>query len=174
MPPWLIIRGSHWMTWFINTFFTTSFKRNHYNNSQSIFSRTLLPWPPRTRSILVLILISFGSVSRWTDRKHIRCPAMDICEPHRKHLFIYCIYSALHINRSYPIVACVFVAAGTCLPSRCPATGLRVIIWFSKYTDITFLNSIHWFFFVMDIQYIFCGVGTDFLKILFVLGWGCN
>jgi hypothetical protein len=27
-----------------------------YNNSQSIFSRTLLPWLPRTRSILVLVL----------------------------------------------------------------------------------------------------------------------
>jgi hypothetical protein len=38
---------------------------------------------------------------------------MDICEPHRKHLFLYCcIYSALHSNGSYPIVACVSVVAG--------------------------------------------------------------
>jgi hypothetical protein len=28
----------------------------NYNNSQAIFSRTLLPWLPRTRSILVLVL----------------------------------------------------------------------------------------------------------------------
>jgi hypothetical protein len=27
--------------------------------------------------------------------KHIRCPAMDICEPHRKHLFCCCIYNAV-------------------------------------------------------------------------------
>jgi hypothetical protein len=47
---------------------------------------------------------------------------MDICEPHRKHLFLYCcIYSALHSNGIYLIVTCVFVVAGMCLPSRCPA-----------------------------------------------------
>jgi hypothetical protein len=49
---------------------------------------------------------------------------MDIWEPHRKHRFLYCcIYSVLHSNRSYPIVAFVFVVARMCLPSRCPATG---------------------------------------------------
>jgi hypothetical protein len=34
--------------------------------------------------------------SRRTHRKRIRCSAMDICEPHRKHLFLCCIYSSLH------------------------------------------------------------------------------
>jgi hypothetical protein len=67
-------------------------------------------------------------VSRRTHRKHIRCPAMDICEPYRKHLFPHCIYSALYSSGSSPIVACVFVVAGMCLPSRCPATGLHVAI----------------------------------------------
>jgi hypothetical protein len=70
-------------------------------------------------------------VSRKTHRKHIRCPAMGTYEPHRKHLFLYCFnYSALHSNGSYPIVACVFVVAGMCLLSRCPATGLHVTIYF--------------------------------------------
>jgi hypothetical protein len=33
---------------------------------------------------------------------------MDICEPHRKHLFLSrCIYSALHSNGNCPIVACI-------------------------------------------------------------------
>jgi hypothetical protein len=48
---------------------TTSFTITiNYKNSQSIFSRTLLPWLPRTRPILVLshslflVLILFGSV----------------------------------------------------------------------------------------------------------------
>jgi hypothetical protein len=78
----------------------------NYNNSQSTFSRTLLPWLPRTRSILVLVLrltsdlwLDNLRVSRRTHRKHIRCTAMDICEPHRKHLFLYCcIYSPMHSN----------------------------------------------------------------------------
>jgi hypothetical protein len=33
--------------------------------------------------------------------------------------------SPLHRNDSSSIVACVFVAARMCLPSRCPATGLH-------------------------------------------------
>jgi hypothetical protein len=32
----------------------------------------------------------------------------------------------LHNNGSYPIVACVFVAAGMCLPSRCLTMGVHV------------------------------------------------
>jgi hypothetical protein len=39
---------------------------------------------------LLLSLISFFVlliVSRRIHRKHIRCPATDICEPYRKHLF---------------------------------------------------------------------------------------
>jgi hypothetical protein len=67
-------------------------------------------------------------VSRRIHRKHIRCPAMDISEPHRRHLFLYCfIYRAFHSNGNYPIVACVFVVAGMCLPSHCPATELSLV-----------------------------------------------
>jgi hypothetical protein len=65
-------------------------------------------------------------VSRRIHRKNIRCPVSDIFEPHRKRLFLYCcIYSALHSN-GYPSLAYVFVATEMCLPSRCPATCLRV------------------------------------------------
>jgi hypothetical protein len=54
-------------------------------------------------------------VSRRNHTKHIRCPAMDICEPHRKRRFFYCwIYSALYRNGNYPIVAYVFVVAYCC------------------------------------------------------------
>jgi hypothetical protein len=107
----------------------------NFNSSQSIFNRTLLPLLPRTRSFLVVVLRvtliydwTIYIVSRRIHRKHIRCLAMDICEPHRKHHFFYCIYSTLHSNGSYAIVACVFVVAGMCLPSRCPAMGLHVRI----------------------------------------------
>jgi hypothetical protein len=65
----------------------------NYNNSQSIFSRPLLPWLPRTRPILIpvlrLLIYDWTTyiVSRRIRRKHIRYPAMDMCEPHGKHLF---------------------------------------------------------------------------------------
>jgi hypothetical protein len=69
------------------------------------------------------------SFSRRTHTKHIRWPAMDICEPRRKYLFLYfCTYSALHSNGSYPIVPSVFVDTGICLPSRCLETSLHVTI----------------------------------------------
>jgi hypothetical protein len=69
-------------------------------------------------------------VSRRIHRKHIRCPAVDIWEPYRRYLFICCcICSVLHSKGSHPIVACVFVAAGMCLPTRCPATDIYVTIY---------------------------------------------
>jgi hypothetical protein len=49
--------------------------------------------------------------SRGRPIEDIRCPAMDICKSHRARRFLYCyIYSALHSNKIYAIVACVFVA----------------------------------------------------------------
>jgi hypothetical protein len=78
-----------------------------------------------------LILFCTYIISRRAYTKHIRCPA--ICEPHRKHLFLYCcIYSALHSNGNYPIVAVVFVAVLMCLPSRYLATALHVTIRFHQ------------------------------------------
>jgi hypothetical protein len=53
--------------------------------------------------------------SRRIHRKHIHFPAMDICEPHRKHRSLYCyMYSALHSTGNYSSVACVFVVAYCC------------------------------------------------------------
>jgi hypothetical protein len=63
--------------------------------------------------------------------------------PRRKHslCIVEGVFTALlHSNGSYPIVACVFVAAGMCLPSRClamndysdfaiPAFGRHVTIY---------------------------------------------
>jgi hypothetical protein len=55
---------------------------------------------------------------------------MDICESHRKHHFLYCIYSALHSN-------------GSCL-SRCPATGLNVtLLLFFIHLPLLFLFPSH-------------------------------
>jgi hypothetical protein len=96
--------------------------------------------PTSTRIFLSWLLIydwTIYIVLRQNHRKHICCPTMDICEPHRKHLFLCCcIYSALHGNGSYPTVASVFVAVYCCrlypesvsaavhLPSHRPAVGL--------------------------------------------------
>jgi hypothetical protein len=141
MAPWLIMTGlglddSINLHLLVQSLVITI----NYNNSQSIFSRTLLPWLPRTRSFLVLVLRltliydwTIYIVSRRIHRKHIRFLAMDICEPHRKHRVLYCcIYSALHSNGSYPIVACIFVAAGMCLPSSCQQTGVHVTIYWQR------------------------------------------
>jgi hypothetical protein len=54
-------------------------------------------------------------VSRCTHRKHIYCPAVDICKPHRTHHFLYCcIYSVLHKKGICPIIAFLFVVAYFC------------------------------------------------------------
>jgi hypothetical protein len=128
MAPWLIITGLglDLLSLLLQSLLITI----NYNNSQSISSRTLLPWLPRTRSILVLVLrlliydwTTYIHVISRTHRKHICCPAMDICEPHRKHLFLCCIYSTLNSNGSCPIAACVFVVAEMCLATRCLAMG---------------------------------------------------
>jgi hypothetical protein len=67
-----------------------------------------------SRSSCLISVLYYLYSPEAVHRKHIRWRAIDICEPHRKHLFLYCIYSALHSNGRYPIVA-----AGVCLPSSC-------------------------------------------------------
>jgi hypothetical protein len=121
MAPWPIITGSgldDWIYWqlLLQLLIITI----SYKNSQIIFSRILLPWLPRTRSILILVL-------RLTS--DLRLDYLYSLETdHRKHLFLYCIYSALHSNGSYTIVSRLFVAACFCrlylvtgfLPRICP------------------------------------------------------
>jgi hypothetical protein len=126
------------MIGFINAFFTISFNQNQLQrftsnlqpNPSSLTVRGLAPYShSRSTSHLILFCTTY-TVSRRTHRKRIRCPVMYICEPHRKHLLLYCcIYSTLHSNGSYPIVACVFFVAEMCLLSRCLATGLYVTIY---------------------------------------------
>jgi hypothetical protein len=58
----------HWIIRFIDTFFVQSpIIIINYKGSQSIFSRTLLPWLPRTRPILVLSLSTTVFPSTVTD-----------------------------------------------------------------------------------------------------------
>jgi hypothetical protein len=109
------------MIGFIDTFFTIS--RNHTQSSAEPFfldCRGLASFSFSFYDRLLIYDWTTYTVSRRTHRKYTLCPAMDICELHRKHRFLYCcIYSALHNNGSYPIVACLFVVAGICLPRRC-------------------------------------------------------
>jgi hypothetical protein len=58
---------------------------------------------------------------QWIYANHIENTTSDIGS-------IVVFTAPLHSNGSYPIVACVFVAAGMCLPSRSLATGLHVAI----------------------------------------------
>jgi hypothetical protein len=84
--------------------------------------------PPPRRIFWLIRFCTTYIVSRRAYGKHIHCPPMDICEPHRKHRFLYCyIYSVLHRNGNYPIVARLFVVAycwrlylaTICLPRIC-------------------------------------------------------
>jgi hypothetical protein len=91
----------------------------------------LLHSPSHTLHSDLIRFCSTYIVSTRTHRKYIRCPAMDICEPHRKHFFLYCIYSALHSNGSYPIVACVLRA----LPSNRYPIAPRVCFCGNVFSD---------------------------------------
>jgi hypothetical protein len=43
-----------------------------------------------------LLIYDWTTCLEANHRKHIRCPAVDICEPHRQHRVLYCcIYSAV-------------------------------------------------------------------------------
>jgi hypothetical protein len=58
MAPWLIITGSgldDWIYWHLLV--QSLVMTMNYNNSHSIFSRTLLSWLPRLAPILVLVLV---------------------------------------------------------------------------------------------------------------------
>jgi hypothetical protein len=128
-----------WIGWL--DLFTPSCTVTHndkYNSSQSIFNRTLLPWFPRTRSILVLVLwlasdlwltyIVLRQTHRNTSVVQQRIYANHI-ENTASSIVVFTV--PLHRSGSYPIVACVFVVTGMCLPSCCPATVLYVTIWFT-------------------------------------------
>jgi hypothetical protein len=135
---WLINGGSiGWLGLLITPLQSLVITIN-YNSSQQIFSRTLLPWLPRTRSILVHIW--FCSVLLYNLEANIENTASSIV-----------VYTApLHNNGSYLIVACVFVAAGMCLPSRSLVMILHVRIFcLIKRKCIIILVSIF-------LQYILC------------------
>jgi hypothetical protein len=115
---------------FIDTFFVHSLLITiNYKDSHSIFSRTLLPWLPRTRSILILILrlsplyfvvlcsVLFYNSSARTPRK-----TLVICKE------CLCICS-LPSNGCPSLVESV--TSGMFLPSRCLAmiNCVTILLW---------------------------------------------
>jgi hypothetical protein len=136
--------------------FTVTLTQN-YNNSQSIISRKLLPWLPRTLWILVLVLaliwfrfvlliLSRGGpientsvAQQWIYENHIESTSCDAGS-------IFAFTAPLYSNGSYPFVACAFVDAGMCLPSRCPAAGLHITI----YTYIVLASSVRSTYFLQS------------------------
>jgi hypothetical protein len=109
-------------------------------------------------------------------QERVRCLTMDIQGPHRKHLLLcFYIYSASHNNGSYTIVASVFFVSGM---SRCPATGLYVIVLLNDWNvdllanylatapgklEVTVVCSSAYFYFAED-----C---TKCMGIFFVMFW---
>jgi hypothetical protein len=155
MAAWLRITGSraddliYWQLLLQSPVIKINYKKSNQSAAEPFFldCRGLAPFSFSFYDWLLIHDWTTYIVSRRTDRKHICFSAMDICEPHRKHRFLYsCIYGALHSNENYPIVACVFVAAYCCrlylatgcllricphgnvFTSSCPVTGLHVTI----------------------------------------------
>jgi hypothetical protein len=86
MAPWRIMTGSGLVL--LTPSCTTS--RNH--NLQPSPSSWTAEVSLHSRSLSTLHLIPFCTtytVSRRAHSKYIRCPTMDICEPHWKHFFLY-------------------------------------------------------------------------------------
>jgi hypothetical protein len=70
--------------------------------------RGLAPFSFSSYDCLLIYHWTTYIVPKRLHRKHLRWPAMDICEPHKKHLFLcWWIYRTLHSMGSYPTVACV-------------------------------------------------------------------
>jgi hypothetical protein len=98
--PWLIITGSgldDWSYWHLllqSLLVTVSRK-----NSQSIFSRTLLPWLPRTRSILVPVLRLHSTELRW-----LLYP-LGTDHAQKTQLFYYCmrVFWGSHVIATQPV-----------------------------------------------------------------------
>jgi hypothetical protein len=170
----------------------------NYNNSQPIFSRTLLTWLPRTRPILVLslsflnlslmlrptvsrsvflgmkhpsgantrsLLLSDSCYDRrpvgqsWNGPIENTCVALQwiYMRTTEKTSLSLLLYSALHSNWSYPIVAYIFVASGMCLPCRCLVMGLHVSVYCmhtpdSRFTHIRFIYSCPWYEFIWAVR----------------------
>lgn len=121
MGPWLIMTGSgfdDWIYWHLHVQFLVI--TINCNNSQSsaepffLDCRGLVPFSFSFYNWLLIYDRNTYIISRWTHplpSNGYTC----VCEPQRKHCFLCCcIYSALHRNGSYLIVACVSIVAYCC------------------------------------------------------------
>jgi hypothetical protein len=78
--------------------------------------------------------------------KHMRCPAMDICEPHRKHIFLYFIYKrciATEVIRLLPAYRCWGNMFTKSLPSN--GSTFHACASFQISTLIRFTYSCSWY-----------------------------
>jgi hypothetical protein len=71
MAAWLIIMGSALDDWIYWHLVQSRLITIRYKNSQSNFSRALLPWLPRTRSILVLVLRLTSEKVKVTSQSYV-------------------------------------------------------------------------------------------------------
>jgi hypothetical protein len=117
--------------------------RRNFNSHVKSSWHGLIPFLPFLLSHLrlpspeldpILILAAWGHryiASRRTDRKHrfLCCKGMST--------------ASFHSNGSYSIVACIFVVAGMCLPSRCLAMDIHVtVLWCMSGVELLLPNSI--------------------------------
>jgi hypothetical protein len=111
------------MIGFIDAFVVFLLITINYKNSQSIFSRTLLPRLPRTRSILVLVV-------RFSPLYFVLCLLIIPRHgPHGKHATCQeCVYIGSLPSNGCPSVF-GSVTSGKCLLSRCLSMVVCVTIF---------------------------------------------
>jgi hypothetical protein len=71
---------------FINTFYNLSQSQSITITHNQSTAEDSLHSCSHSHSDLIRFCTTYIQVLRRIHRRHVRCPAMDICEPHRKHL----------------------------------------------------------------------------------------
>jgi hypothetical protein len=124
---------------FLSIFCNCQFRR--LDSIQFLCSQAHIPsgWRPETRlftsrRLLFFEICPYNNSARTKQKIGLLCCWKGVFSP------------LLHSNGSYPIVACVFVAAGMCLPSPCLTMGIHVTFFRATYysqRSIHFNNSVY-------------------------------
>jgi hypothetical protein len=92
---------------------------------------TVEVFDPAFTRVMLSIIVGFSLYILGSDLTENKSVAQQwICANHIENTAstVVIFTAPLHINGSYPIVSCVFVAAEMCLLTRCLAMDLRVTI----------------------------------------------
>jgi hypothetical protein len=105
-------------------------------------SRWRYSMPPLHGLLELSIIVGFSLYNLGSDHitENNRCLAVDICEPHRKHLlrhrFYCCVFVLEALPRNGSTLLLVAYLLRVCLPSRSPTMGLHVTILTNLHSEM--------------------------------------